>query len=319
MPYSNILDRVDAQALIPVDTSNEILQHVAEDSIVMSLARRAPDMTAKQRETPVLASLPTAYFVNGDTGLKQTTEVSWDKVTLVAEELAVIVPVPEAVIADAQYDIFGQMRPLIQEAFGIAFDQAVLHSINKPASWPGAIVPTAIARGNSVAAGTGADLYTDVMGVGGVIAKVEEDGFMVNGHVASLSLRAMLRGLRSGGATGTPLLETNLQDSRRYALDGEPLVFPRNGALDPAQSLMISGDWTQLIYAIRQDLTFRVITEGVIQDNTGAIVLNLAQQDAVALRCVMRIAYALPVILERIGGTAAQRFPFSVLTPDLTP
>lgn len=281
----------------------------------MTLGRRAPDMTTRTRTQPVLASLPTAYFVNGDTGLKQTTDISWEGVQMVAEELAVIVPVPEAVLDDAQYDIFGQMLPLIKEAFGIAFDQAALYGTNKPASWPTAIVPEAIARGNAVIAGTGADLYTDIMGVGGVIAQVEEDGFFVNGHVASLGLRALMRGLRSGGTTGTPLLETNVQDARRYALDGESLVFPRNGALDPATSLMISGDWTQLVWAVRQDLTYRVITEGVIQDNTGAIVLNLAQQDSVALRCVMRIAYARPIILNRIGGAAATRFPFSVLRP----
>lgn len=244
----------------------------------MTLGRRAPDMTTRTRTQPVLASLPTAYFVNGDTGLKQTTDISWDGVQMVAEELAVIVPVPEAVLDDAQYDIFGQMRPLIQEAFGIAFDQAVLYGSNKPASWPTAIVPEAIARGNAVIAGANGDLYNDIMGVGGVIAQVEEDGFFVNGHVASLGVRAMMRGLRAGG-TGAPLLETNGQQRSTYALDGETLVFPRNGALDPATSLMISGDWTQLVWAVRQDLTYRVITEGVIQDNTGAIVLNLAQQD----------------------------------------
>lgn len=320
MPYNSMVSREDLTngGLIPVEVSDEILQHVAEDSVVMTYGRRAPDMNAKQRETPVLATLPTAYFVNGDTGLKQTTDISWEKVTLVAEELAVIVPVPEAVLDDANYDIFGQMRPLIQEAFGVAFDQAVLYGTNKPASWPTAIVPEAIARGNNVARGTGTDLYADIFGEGGTIAKVEEDGFLVNGNLAAVSMRAALRGLRSNGATGTPLLETNLQDRSRYSLDGEPIVFPRNGALDPTVTQMISGDWNQLVYAIRQDMTFKMLTEGVIQDNAGAIIYNLAQQDMVALRCVMRVAYQRPIITTRLNS-GATRFPFAVLTPDLTP
>ncbi|NLV74050.1 MAG: hypothetical protein GXY52_05140, partial [Chloroflexi bacterium] len=41
-------------------------------------------------------ALPTAYFVDGETGLKQTTKVEWANVMLSAEELAVIVPVPQS-------------------------------------------------------------------------------------------------------------------------------------------------------------------------------------------------------------------------------
>ena len=34
-------------------------------------------MSAKFKKQPVLSALPVAYFVNGDTGLKQTTEAAW--------------------------------------------------------------------------------------------------------------------------------------------------------------------------------------------------------------------------------------------------
>ena len=50
---------------------------------------------------PVVSALPTAYFVSGATGLKQTTEVNWADVTLTAEELAVIVPVPQSAFDDS--------------------------------------------------------------------------------------------------------------------------------------------------------------------------------------------------------------------------
>jgi len=73
MPFNSLVSRTDAAALIPEDVSSEILQNVAQQSSIMQLARRLPDMPTSQRRMPVLASLPTAYFVNGDTGLKQTT------------------------------------------------------------------------------------------------------------------------------------------------------------------------------------------------------------------------------------------------------
>ena len=98
-------------------------------------------------------------------------------------------------------------------------------------------------------------------------------------------------------------------------LDGAPVEFPRNGAMIPADALMFTGDWTQLVYSIRQDITYKVLTEAVIQDGNGAIVYNLAQQDMVALRAVMRLGWQLPNPINRVNTTAATRYPFSVYVP----
>ena len=46
----------------------------------------------------------------------------------------------------------------------------------------------------------------------------------------------------------------------------------------------------QLVYSIRQDITVKILDQGVIQDpETKDIVYNLAQQDMIALRVVMRL------------------------------
>jgi HK97 family phage major capsid protein len=123
--YNNQIDRNDANALIPDDVAREIIQGVPQYSAIMQLATKAPNMPTNQRRIPVLSTLPTAYFVNGDTGLKQTSEQSWANKYFDAEELAVIIPIPEAVLDDANYDIWGEIKPRIMEAMGIAFDQAV--------------------------------------------------------------------------------------------------------------------------------------------------------------------------------------------------
>lgn len=311
--YNNVIDRTDSQALIPEDVVKEILQGIPQYSAVMSLATKAPNMSRKQRRVPVLSSLPIAYFVDGDTGLKQTSEQAWGNKFFNAEELAVIIPIPEAVLDDTDYDIWAEIKPRIMEAMGVAFDQAVLFGTNAPASWPTNVVAAATAAGNVVTLGTGTDLYDDLLGPSGVISLVEEDGYMSTGHVAHMSMRGKYRGLRD--LQKQPLFKNSMQDSTKYDLDGSPVVFPLNGSMDKTKALQFSGDFKQLVYCMRQDITYKILDQAVIQDNTGKIVYNLAQQDMVALRAVIRLAWQVPNPINSINPTEAQRYPISVLKP----
>jgi HK97 family phage major capsid protein len=313
--YTDKIDRTGAEALIPEEAAKEIIQGVPQNSFIMQLATRAPDMSRKQKRIRVLSTLPTAYFVDGDTGLKQTSKQAWGNKYFDAEELAVIVPIPEAVLDDAEYDIWGEVKPRIMEAFGIAFDAAVAFGVNAPDVWPDDLFTAATAANSIVTLGTGVDLYDDLLGEDGTVSMVENDGFLVNGHLSAVSMRAKFRGLR--GADGQPLFKNNMQDSTKYDLDGAPCVFPLNGAFDPTKALMISGDFKQIAYCMRQDVTYKILTEAVIQDSTGAIIYNLAQQDMVALRAVMRVAWQVPNPLTAFNKDLVNPYPFSILAPSL--
>lgn len=307
-----MISRNDADALIPVQVSKEIIQAVPQASAVMSLARKLPDMTTKQTKLPILSALTSAYFVEGDIGLKQTSKAAWANKYVHAEEVAVIVPLPEAVLDDTEYDIWGEVKPRIVEAFGAKFDEVVYYGgADKPASWPNGITVGAAAAGHAVNLGAGADLYDDIMAEGGLLSKVEDDGYLVTGHVGALAMKAKLRGLRD--ANGVPLFNSSVQEKTRYTLDGVDLLFPINGAVDRTQSLLISGDWSQLVFAMRQDITYKVLTEAVISDSEGKIIYNLAQQDMVALRAVMRLGWQLPNPINRVNPNDATRYPFAVL------
>ena len=102
----NIITRQDAEALIPVESSKEIITAVSESSAALKLMRKLPNMTSKQRKIPILSSLPVAGFVDGDNGLKSVSAAAWKNKYITAEEIAVIIPIPEAVLDDAEYDIF---------------------------------------------------------------------------------------------------------------------------------------------------------------------------------------------------------------------
>ena len=316
-----IIDRTNLSGLIPEPVTREIIQGAVAESAVLRMARRLPNMTSKTQTLNVLDALPTAYFVNGEAAsssaadtaaYKQTTSMAWDKKKIHAEEIAVIVPIPEAVLDDSDYDIWSEVRPRLQEAFGKVIDAAILYGTNKPASWREGLVPSAKTAGANLAAT--ADVFKDIMGEGGVIAKVEESGYIPNGVMAAIQLRSKLRGLVD--ANGQPIFKTDMQGSTRYALDGMDMYFPVNGAFDPKTSLAIVGDWNQLVYAIRQDITFKIFDSGVIQDpSTKAIQYNLMQNDMVALRAVMRLGWEIPHPLNAFNAGNNKAFPFAVYEP----
>ncbi len=308
---TNIIDRTGAESLIPIQESNEIIQGVVTQSAVLQRGRKLPNMTSRQYKMPVLDMLPIAYFVNGDTGQKKTTKQAWDKKFITAEEIAVIVPIPEAVLDDSDYDIWAEVRPRIVEAFGKVIDGAILFGTDKPASWRNDIVATATAAKTVVGLGAADNLYDKIMGEDGSIAMVENSGYFVNGHMADISMRAKLRGLKN--ANGDPLFKSDMQSSTTYSLDGSPMNFPNNGAFDKSKALMISGDFSQLVYAIRQDITFKLFTEGVVQNTDGTIAYNLMQNDMVALRAVMRLGWEIPNPINSLQKDKTKRCPFSVL------
>ena len=312
--YNNMINRTGATALIPDQVSREIIQEVPRESVFLRRAQRMPNMTRKQLKIPVMTGSAEAFFVSGDTGLKQTTGMTWDNVYITAEELAAFVVIPEAVLDDADYDIWAEVRPRLVEAFGKKIDQAAFFGLNKPDSWPEGIVPAAIAAGNYSGITT-AGLYQNINGEGGVIAKVEEQGIPVTGYVGALPLRAKLRG--AVDSNGQPIFRTAYANgtagSMVYELNGIGVDFPENGAWDATQALLLAGDFRYARYAIRQDITYKLITEGVISDDTGSVQINLAQQDCVALRCVMRLGWALPKAVHPVSGM--NYYPFSVLLP----
>lgn len=317
----NVITRSGAEALIPQQISDEIIQALPTQSVALRLMRQMPRMTSKQTKIPVMTGLATAGFVSGDTGMKPTTNLTWDNVFITAEELAVMVPIPEAVLADSSYDIWGEARPRIVEAFGKAIDQAVFFGTNKPTSWPDGLVPGAITANNYVthdAAATGSDLYTEILGEDGVLAKVEEQGIGVNGFVGALGLRAKLRGALD--SNGQPIFRASYSNDvngrMTYDIEGLPIVFPENGSWDASAStgaLLLAGDFDYARYAIRQDITFKIFDQGVITDGEGKVAMSLMENDCVALRAVLRLGWQLPRPVNMIAGQ--NYFPFAVLRP----
>ena len=231
--------------------------------------------------------------------------------------IAAIVPIPEAVFDDAGFDVWANIMPLLQNAIARALDAAVFFGTNKPTSWPNAIAADAITAANTVNRGTSNDAKGGLAGdLSAAFATVENDGFDVNGLIANLKYRGLLRDVRD--TQGRQLLDVN---GNVY---GVPVQYPMRG-LWPAVATSgvrnveaVLGDFTQGILGIRQDITYKVLDQATIQDASGAVQYNLAQQDLIALRVVFRCAFQIANTINYDNGTSS-RYPFAVVQSPANP
>lgn len=307
MAYNNIISRTDAEALIPEEYARQIIDGAIEESAALTRFRRVPMATGQMR-MPVLSALPVSYFVNGDTGLKQTTELNWNNKYLNVEEIATIVPIPDAVLADSAYDIWAEAMPRLVEAVGRTLDAAVFFGVNKPSSWPADIASAAVAAGNVVARGTNSPAQGGIAGdVSDTFAKVEADGFDVNAVITSRSYRGRFRNTRD--IQGQPLIDMSGE------IYGTPISYALNGLWPTGTNAaeLFAMDGSQFVIGLRQDFTFKMLDQAVIQDNTGAIIYNLAQQDMTAMRVVFRVAWQVSNNITTSQAVESARYPAAVL------
>ena len=311
--FNDLITRTDVP--IPTEEVGELLKVMPEESILLKRARRQPMSTKTVKQT-IMTTFPDAYWVDGDTGLKQTSKQSFAQPTMTAEELAVIAVVPDAVIDDSSLPIWETLRPYLAEAIGKKVDQAAIYGIDKPASWPLALVPGAIAAG--------------VITPGNLAATPADKRKDAGQLVADLGLKmardagANLSGLIAQAGTGWELDRIRDADRRPIydgvagALRGVPFDELKNGAWssvgtgDTAVPL-IGVDWSQVYVGIRQDITVKMLDQAVISDAAGKVVFNLAQQDAKALRIVFRVGYQAVMPVNHQQTDAAKRFPAGVI------
>lgn len=313
MPYNDIISRGDNTAIeIPEQVSRDVIQSAVGSSVILDLARRVT-MSSKSFRQPVLATLPDAYWVNGDTGLKQTTKVQWEDISLTAEPLAVLVVVPDEFIDDAMVPIWSEVRPLIAEAFGRKIDNAALWGINRPSTWSDSVYQHAAAAGNYIEIGAGPagskDLAWDVAQMG---LQLAQDGFQLRQFASEPGFQWRLLGQRT--ADGQPIY-TNLVGENRTGLYGVPFRESNNGAWN-SEVKLIGGDWSNAIVGIRQDMTFTMHTDAIISDDSGNVVFNAMQQDSKIMRVVMRVGFAISNPLTNQNTVKASRSPFSLLVDD---
>lgn len=311
MPYDSLTTRSDVQAMIREQVSEVMLTGLQTQSAALNLFTRI-NVPTNQTRFPILSALPNAYWVNGDTGLKQTTEAAWDNKYLNIEELAAIVPIPDSVLADASFDIWGSIRPLVENAIARALDAAIFFGLNAPASFPDDVLTAATAAGNVEHRGTAN------AGAGGIaedlnqtIALLEADGYFPSGFVANPTIRARLRSAR--GTDGQLLTDVN---GGVTSIWGLPAIYPMPGqwpATGDEDAELFALQRESFILGVRQDFTVTASNTATVQDGSGNTTFNAFQQDMTLFRVVFRAGWAVNNPINYTQQTEGSRYPAAVL------
>lgn len=319
-----------ADAITAPGFTAQVIQELPAASALLSLATTVP-MSSLTNRQPVLSVLPEAFWLNtgstpggGDYAVKKTSRQAWENVNLYAEELAVIIPIPLAYLSDSQIDVWEQVRPRVVEAIARKLDAAGLFGVEKPQTWGTDIYSAAVTAGNQVtlvtqSGASGPDIPQGIANAGVMLSK---QGYVPDGICLAPGTLWDLAAYRTG--QGLPIYAPS------QAAPGNPVSvsgFPtramevQNGSFDPTKATALVGSFKRTaVVGVRQDITFTVHTDGVIQDpSDGSIVLNLMQQDSIALRAVFRVGYAVANPVTQLTSAKSRAtvtyWPFAVVNP----
>lgn len=306
---ATMISKEDVKALLnDQKLTDEIFQGVVKGSSILPYMRKLPNMTSGQAYVNVLDALPVTYWVDEDknNGRKETTNAEWKGVKLYPAELAVVVPIKINTVKDADYDILGNIKPLIEQSLYKRVDDAIILGKDKPTLWRAGLVESVISSGNVVTPGSD-NTYTQISDA---MSKVEEDGYDVTAILGGVALKGEFR---------KGLLDTSGQPLANSEVTELPRIYARNGAWDNTLAKFIVGDFSQAVYSIRDDITFDVFTEGCVTDGDGKVIYNLMQDDMMAIRVTFRMSWALPNPVNILNEDSATRFPFALVEPATAP
>jgi Phage capsid family len=277
---------------------NEFFGALRTSSVVMALGN-VQRMSAGQESVPVVSFLPVAGFTGVRYGgRKPATKIEWSAEAVIPREIACTFAIPRAWVDDAEFDVWGQARPLAADAISRVLDAAVLFGTNAPPEFPAngvtghpppADVPYVVGPPASEALGQ----------IDAGMALIEDSGLIPNGLASGTAIGSTLRQeYRSIGA-----LPSEVPVPTIYGLPVETTPI-----WEAAEGDAIIGDWTKLLVAVREDITYDTSEDAVLQDAAGVIIANAFQENLVAMRVYMRVGVAVGTPIEVDNVTYAKSF-----------
>ena len=312
--------------VLPIEYGREIIRGVLGRSKALELGRRLPDMRGKTYKLNVLSSLPVAGWVKNsatpagaadEIKNKPISDLAWQGKDLVAEEIAVIVPVSLNTLRDVEnyVDIVPEITEQVVGAFQQVIDATIFFGVGSPWTGFNGIVADATTAGATVSwnGTSGVSFYN---AVNDAMEKVENSGYVPTAILGGPSLNSAFR---------KTITELGVLAGDQGEIGALPRHIDLTGGFNQSSAFAIVGDFRYLVYSFREEMEMRLLEEATLTDpGTGNVLYNLAQQDMVAFRFTMRLGAAIPNPVNRVSGqlnsastnivASATAYPFAIIT-----
>ena len=304
----------NSSVVLPIEYGREVIRGVLGRSKALELGRRLPDMVGKTYKLNVFSNLPVSGWVKNqatpvgapdEIKNKPVSQLAWTGVDLVAEEIAVLIPISINTIKDLSnwIDLLPYVSEQVEGAFQEVIDGTAFFGINSPYANFSGILAGATNAGAVVNwdGEAGLSFYN---AINDAMEYVENSGYVPTAILGGPALNSAFRKT----ITALGILAGD---------QGEIGALPRHvdltGGFDQSSAFAIVGDFRYFVYAFREEMEARVLEEATIVDpTTGSTLYNLAQQDMIAVRFTMRLGMALPNPVNRVNSTD-KRYPFAVI------
>lgn len=266
----------DYEALLPQGVAQDFIGRIEAESIAIAMGRTLR-MSEASESIPIVAFRPKASFVSpAYGGRKPVTEVRWSAVEIRPEEVAAVVPVPNAWIMDAGFDVEGQVEAELATAMAWAIDRAILFGDGAPASFP----PGGVAA--FAEAVSGADALT---AIDAAMSFLEGEGIPPTGIVAGPAIGSALRAAYTA-AQALPGV------APAQVLYGVPVRTSLTWDTEEGGDALVGG-WPYLAIAIRENVTFGRSVDGVLVDDDGSIITTAFQDNVTLVKVYARLGCAI--------------------------
>lgn len=236
---------------------------------------------------------------------KPSSQPTFSIVTLALKKLVTIVPMTEEVVEDSAVDLTTLVAQLIREAIDKEVDLQFLNGDGTV--WTGIFNDTTIPT-NELAAN--ADI--DDLRPEDVIALADDTPQGVSGrYLMHRTVLSKVRTLRMN-ADGTgdyifnPLGGGDFGTLNGYPVELAEAAPTKASAVDAAggnHPIMMFGDFKRgVAYGEKSEVRLKMLDQATITDTDGETILNLAEQDMIALRAVQRVGFkvTLPTAMRRL-------------------
>lgn len=292
--YANETTQADGSVLIP---DAEFVTTVFDNLPSYGVAFQFADVRQTDRTVVRVISLDTGltFFSTAEAGVKTSAKLAFAKNEVSLQKYAVIVPATDELSDDAAIDYWNLVTRELTRAYAKKADELVFTDTTYGlTNLSGVITENVSGAGTTVS-------WNDLLDTE---AKLEDD-IDTSGYRWFMRKETWYRLVETRGTTNDAYLMASLATATGWAANinqpttpwGTPVTFtrvlPTSNSVSSNDAFAVFGDLSNTMLYNKRGMALKMLTEATVTDSEGGS-LNLATQDASAMRAVVRMLHICP-------------------------